>query len=77
MIGQIQFDGLQATLESNGIWRSDDATIQNALNALYDPRDGYSVADGFFGVKTVYAAAKALGGIAKVAPVKSIPGRIY
>jgi hypothetical protein len=68
-----------ATLGDDGRWACPaDPGIADLLNALHDPRPGYSPADGRFGVAQVHRAAATLGGTAEIGPRDpGPPGRIY
>lgn len=83
MIGQVTatVEGRKvvAVLEDDGRWTCPaDPGLADILNALHDPRPGYSPAVGRFGVVQVHRAAALLSGTAEIEPRDpGPPGRIY
>lgn len=62
MVGTIQSDSANATLEDDGVWHSDDEEFAAMLNLEYNPSQAQGVAAVLpFGTGAVMQAAEDLG----------------
>lgn len=62
VIGRLVFKGgdWEALLRADGTWVASTRALENYLNAVHNPRRGYSPTDGAFGHRALRETAAAL-----------------